>query len=662
MKRTFKLLAFILIVSFRQTTLAQLSEPGHPASMIHNTGFSDIPVIFLPDFNNEELIAQDTCQSCGDAFGIDAVKEFDFWEHASKQVINNEYDNVEIYRVKVKSNTANALHVIFSHFELATGEKIYIYSPNDTNRILGAFSAFNNKPDSTFISNRIMDSELVIEVNRKVSSHGSPKGILNIQKFIHVYEERDDFENSFNCHNNVICAPWYNDFCNEIRSVVKFYRRKVDDERWWMCSGAVVNNSNNDFDPLILTADHCVEDGRDFATWIVFFNFQSNVCDPSNNGNDLMIVTGTDVIASDHGIGCPDIALMRLRQDIPIQYNVFFSGWSSLNLTYPQDGICIHHPRGDVKKISFGEITNPLFKTCHKVTWTDGTTEGGSSGAPLYTNSRLITAVNSHAPRDKSCDDLKHNFFSRIEKSFSTLQPHLTPDEEDIVAVGGIDPLSSCQDIININGRCYPGNDWQIRNQITIQAANQVNVANFGETVIEDSPFANHGNNSDYIIKAGNRITINPGFRINRPFRANGSPNYASFFLEGNQNRVSFQIATCVPFTDDCGFNHENAFVIPKVGGIRGSDRYLENDLLVEFSLKIYPNPTNGTHNVTIEYSKEIAKVSILNNIGQTIFEEVLNADANSSKLDINDLDAGIYFVLVLDRDSKMQFKKLIVN
>lgn len=178
-----------------------------------------------------------------------------------------------------------------------------------------------------------------------------------IKKFIHVYENRDDFESSFNCHNNVICAPWYNDWCNQIRSVIKFYFRKADDPRWWMCSGAVVNGGNGNFDPIILTAEHCVRNTTEHANWIVYFNYQSITCNPSTNGNDLMTVTGVNLLSSDGSasVSCPDIALMRLRENIPLQYNVFHSGWSRLNLTYPQDGICIHHPAGDVKKISFGK-------------------------------------------------------------------------------------------------------------------------------------------------------------------------------------------------------------------------------------------------------------------------------------------------------------------
>ena len=233
---------------------AQPSEPGYPAALIYQLPVVNLPVVNLPYFNNEELKAADTCETCSEAFGIDALAEFDFWQQSQMQIISNSYENVEIYRVKVKSPTANALHVIFEHFELGANSKIFFYSPNNTSRILGAYTMHNNKPDLSFVSNRIFDNELIIEVNRRPKSVNEPKGILLVKKFIHVYENQNDFGLSFNCQNNVICAPWYNDWCNQIRSVVKFYYRKQNDPKWWRCSGAVINGGNGNFDPIILTA------------------------------------------------------------------------------------------------------------------------------------------------------------------------------------------------------------------------------------------------------------------------------------------------------------------------------------------------------------------------------------------------------------------------
>lgn len=641
---------------------SQPSEPGYPAALKYHLPSSSLPFVNLPYFNNEELIASDTCAECGEGYGIDANVSFDFWEKSQLHLMDNQFDKVEIYRIKILSPSAEALHVIFNHFELTENELMFIYSPNDTNRILGAYSRHNNKPDLSFISNRIADKELIIEVNKRSNNINDIKGILKVGRFIHVYKDRDEFGNSLNCHENVICAPWYNDWCNQIRSVIKLLRHKAN-EGWFLCSGAVVNNLNNDFDPLILTANHCVNNGDDHANWMVFFNFQSITCTPSTNGNDLMTVSGMDVISTDDDWdACPDIALMRLRQEIPLQYNVFFSGWNRRAWSsLPNDGrgIGIHHPAGDVKKISEGYRVNPLLSSCVKVNWTTGYTEGGSSGSPLFVTSREIIGVLSWSWHEEDdCDDDANFFYSWLNKSWSTLSPFLAPGNEGALTHTGIDPISACQPIINLNNRFFPGNDWQIKNQITIQAAQQVNVANITATSIEQSPFNVPAFNSDYIIRAGNHVTIHPGFKINAPDRTPGSGIYNfGYFPQGHQNRVSFQIAPCTPFIDDCGFNHQNALVVqgtPK--GPKWDVLNVSNAGAISMQgVNIYPNPVSHVLYITLSEEKQQGSFVIYNLMGCKVMEGELNAGYNAS--DISKLSAGLYLLHIKTPEGGLHYK-----
>jgi len=477
MKKQFlKILILAIVFVSKLTVIAQPAEPGIPLGVSSQLSTSSLPIIQLPFVNNSDHFGSDTCKSCGYKYGIDVVSNFDFWENSQKLIISN--SNIEIYRIKVKSPTAEGLQIIFSHFELTETEKMYIYSPFNPNRYFGAYSMHNNKNNHSFVSDIIDSNELIIEINR--NSLQPIKGILKVQKFVHVLKNRNRFGLAFGCHTNAICAPTYNDFCNEIRSVVKFsWHRTVPnnsnpDTGWFLCSGTVLKTTSNGFDPIIITAQHCVDNGDENQNWVAWFNFQSNICNPSNNGNDRMTVTGIDVVVTDHDPDdCPDIAIIRLREEIPLQYNPFFSGWTSLNLSFPQTGTAIHHPRGDLKKVSIGQITNPIFKTCLKVDWTQGLTEGGSSGSGLFVSNKLLVAVLSHGD-NSTCANTGKDFYSTIRKSWNKLHPTLSPNDEEVVAVFGQDPISACQPIINLNRRFSPGNDWQIKNQITIQAAQQI--------------------------------------------------------------------------------------------------------------------------------------------------------------------------------------------
>jgi len=668
MKQRLVKIVLLLLFTYDNVALkAQPSEPGFPAAIMYHLPTSNLPVVNLPYFNNEALIAADTCLTCGEGFGIDANVHFDFWENSNFQLIDNSFERVEVYRVRIVSPTAKVIHVLFNQFVLKPDELMFIYSPLDTLRILGAFSQFNNKSDSTFITNFIVGNELIIEVNRRPKLITQPKGILKVRKFIHVYKDRAGFGDALNCHENVICAPWYNEWCNQIRSVVKLARYRANGN-WSACSGAVINNTNNDFDPLILTAHHCTENGEDFVSWFAYFNHQSITCNPSTNGNDLMFISGIDVIADDNNAFCPDIALLRLREHIPEQYNVFFSGWNRRAWSsLPSDGraIGIHHPAGDLKKISEGYRINPLLSSCVKVNWTTGYTEGGSSGSPLFvTTKEIIGALSWGYHTVDDCDDDANFFYSWLHKSWGALSPHLAPGNEEALTHTGIDPISACQPIINLNRQFFPGNDWQIKNQITIQASQQVNVANVTETTIEESPFITPAFNSDYIIRAGNRITINPGFRINAPLHSPITGLYTSLFDIGNQNRVSFQISPCTPFIDDCGFNHQNALVVP-IKSQNNSDIGEEQNYrkLIGFNFRIFPNPISGELVLNLASENNIKEIRIVDVFGKEVYKnQNMSSENKSFTISLLGYSTGIYFIVVIDSNGQSKTQKFIVN
>ncbi|MCK9480793.1 MAG: T9SS type A sorting domain-containing protein [Bacteroidia bacterium] len=259
---------------------------------------------------------------------------------------------------------------------------------------------------------------------------------------------------------------------------------------------------------------------------------------------------------------------------------------------------------------------------------------------------------------------MKHSMFSRIEKSWNVLQPDLSPGDENVVAIFGDDPISACQPVIDLNREFFPGNDWQIKNQITIQSAQQVNVANVTETVIRNSDFWHYNpqHNSDYVIRAGNRITINPGFRINAPNRIGNTGAYTTFFQFGNQNRVSFQISPCTPFIDDCGFNHEPAMVLtnpaPNVQDNLANN--LQSDASSVYGVYIYPNPANNT--LHIEFSEEISQGSfvIYSLMGSKVKEGKLSSSVNTT--DISRLSEGLYIIQIRAADRIVNYKFVVAR
>ncbi len=111
------------------------------------------------------------------------------------------------------------------------------------------------------------------------------------------------------------------------------------------CSGSLINTTADDCRPFVLTAAHC---GAGPSTTFGF-NFEKPQCGagsppPATN----QTVTGSTVRANFSG---SDFTLLEMDLAPPDEFDVYFNGWSR----DPQPGIeswGIHHPRGDVKKIS----------------------------------------------------------------------------------------------------------------------------------------------------------------------------------------------------------------------------------------------------------------------------------------------------------------------
>jgi len=385
-----------------------------------------------------------------------------------------------------------------------------------------------------------------------------------------------------------------------------------------------------------------------------------------------MLITGADVLdfETSTGSGCPDIAIMRAHEAVPLQFNAFYSGWNRRAYSsLPDDDIAvgIHHPAGDIKKFSQGVRNNPLFSSCIRVNWNIGYTEGGSSGSPLFVSTREVVGVLSWGWHDEDdCEDDANFFYSKLSESWSQMQPHLAPDNTSVLTHSGIDPVSACQPIINLNGSFFPGNDWQVQNEINIQSSNIINIANTAPTAIGNSPFGffTPRHNSDYIIRAGDRITINPGFRINAPNRIGNTGIYGTFFQFGNQNRVSFQISPCTPFIDDCGFNHQNALVVP-IKSQNNSDIGEEQNYrkLIGFNFRIFPNPISGELVLNLASENNIKEIRIVDVFGKEVYKnQNMSSENKSFTISLLGYSTGIYFIVVIDSNGQSKTQKFIVN
>ncbi len=319
-----------------------------------------------------------------------------------------------VWRLKVSGPSAQGLMFSFKDFYLPPGAKLYAYS-EDEQDVLGAFTSANN-PQLGYISVGIIPQPTaIIEYYEPalVSGHGHFE-IFEVAQAYRILTpqaaDSRDFGDSDPCQVNVNCTPEGSDWQDEKRGVGRILLK--NGSNWGWCTGSLVNNTAQDCAPYFLTAHHCGEtsSAADRAQWFFYFNYESTGC--SNGTNPVpnafsppagfSYVQGcTQLSHSNDGGGTQGsdyklLNLTNLTTTDMVNWNLYLNGWDASGPNSYTGATGIHHPSGDIKKISSttGNITTTQWNgsglpSHWYIQWNSttnghGVTEGGSSGSPLF--------------------------------------------------------------------------------------------------------------------------------------------------------------------------------------------------------------------------------------------------------------------------------------
>ena len=277
------------------------------------------------------------------------------------------------------------------------------------------------------------------------------------------------YDSSYECHKNISCEEG-KEFADEERGVVRILM--VLEEGMGFCTGSLINNAENDRTPYVLSAFHC-QDGFTpfFDMWSFDFGYESFSCADPDNEPSFVRVTGSEMVA---GHGPTDMLLLKILGPLPEESNAYYSGWNR-NDSYEADGgVLIHHPRGDIKKVSVDADPIVPFKSTlnwdngittpagsHLVTRFDESTyQGGSSGAPLLDyNGHIIGQLHGGPDDDELCS-IGIGYHGKLSQSWegggtaqTRLKDWLDPNNIGDTIVNGVELNSSGSSFISLVGR-----------------------------------------------------------------------------------------------------------------------------------------------------------------------------------------------------------------
>ncbi len=480
MKQYFFLIVccFCTFISFGQIShggqpLFATYQPKTPLLKSSSSNF----FIEMPSFNIGKLLEEDRLNEEKLRGGFRFANKFITAIERGKDGLNYELeDGTKIWQVGIRSKGAYSINVLFGEFNIPKGGKLFLYNSNRTH-IIGSFTDENNRSGNNLLPTQpIEGDEIIVEYTEPFNT--SFEGKLKITEVNHDYRnfflkagEPEVDQSEYPCMQDALCESAVK--TENIRATVLLIINGISG-----CTGTLVNNTQNNEIPYLITAVHCLNSNPNIpqkmdyymdksGTIVTFFNYQRNICGSMMRGIENQTIAGSTALAV---IEKRDIALLRLNETPPDYYNPYYSGWNIELNGGPNPHINLHHPNKTLKKTgvfkgnpSLATSPFPVFDTqVHwKVSaWASGATDGGSSGSPLFDASGLL--IGGLSGGNSLCTGKFPNngsdYFFALCKSWEygaqdsiNLKNWLDPKSTGTTRMEGLDPLKDYPMVILSN-------------------------------------------------------------------------------------------------------------------------------------------------------------------------------------------------------------------
>ena len=380
----------------------------------------------VPYIDVQSVLSQDSIE--GRQFQRLGIRRSLDWD--KNQGTFYQFGNYHIWKLAARSQGAKTLGFKFTNLVLPQGSEMFVYNL-DTRFLEGPIRS-KDIHAGVFNSDYLNGDSLVIEVFLPTGTKDSFS--IMVKDVIHgIVDFNPGIDKSFGqslpCNVNTVCpvgAGWE----NEISAVCMIIIETGN------CTGTLINSECSDLTPFILTANHCLLlSGIDPAEFVFRFNYESFSCSPSNEPGSKFWITfsGAQLRASSAD---SDFALLELNDPVVDFPSLSFAGWDrSANI--PDNSTAIHHPNGDVKKITV-DAQSPVIETnvitpsgipplaanmTFRIELEDGINgdfgalEGGSSGCPQFNQDHRIVGqlFGGNTPE---CDISYNKWFGRFFNSW----------------------------------------------------------------------------------------------------------------------------------------------------------------------------------------------------------------------------------------------------
>ncbi|TCD28651.1 T9SS type A sorting domain-containing protein [Pedobacter psychrodurus] len=602
-------------------------------------------------------------------------------------------------RLRVASPGATSISLNFGTFRLSKTAELYIYN-QDRTMMIGPITAKENNKLGTYGIAPLKGSAITLFLKESGGQFPKPESQIVSSEVIIGYKQTykssstaKGINDSGSCMHDIACREDWDG-----RPTAIYYTGGSQ------CSGALVNNENNDAKPYFLTAFHCLDSNEDgslnlsevnaTANYTFVFFYRRETCAGSALSTARVFYGASWRAAYE----TTDFALLELFNAVPLETNLSFYGWNRSNIA-PDWGASIHHPSGDVQKISLTGLiqTSTFSSNMWGVEWNYGVTEGGSSGGPLFNEAGQV--IGQLRGGSSSCNSPTLNDrFGKFGKSWditplshSQLKYWLSPSQ-DLFEIGKLDRGV----ITGPNGICFGQTaTYNMPNlpagyTISWTTSPGLNIVSSTAGSVTVSPVSMNSSESGFV-RASYNGTVFREYRIvvGVPVPAITMNMYHSVCTGGTDWEASFNITPIIPnlqyiwiyngvelpATSNAYFSTYEFPANPITLNVRVKTSCGISPKLLEYdatyyppcpsSWSIFPNPSStqfevaksyGTSVKTADHTKAF-QIRLLDSKGKVL----RNGSAMSGKATVNieSIPDGNYFIHILD--GKEMIKKQVI-
>ena len=299
-------------------------------------------------------------------------------------------ENTSVWRLRISSPGAKSLNLGFKHFFMPDGGKMLIYA-SDFSGMIRPVTAADNAAHGEFWSPIVKSDDIVVEVTLPTSERDALGLELTSVNVGYRGFAKGGADKSGSCNIDVVC-PEGDGWRDEIPSVAV-----ISTGGSLFCTGFMVNNTAEDQTPYFMTAYHCGIRSYNASSLVAYWNYETSTCGGTPDGSLSDWQSGS-YFRSEYSTS--DFTLVELDSDPDPGWGVTFAGWDRSG-NEASTAVAIHHPSVDEKRISFeydATTTTSYLGTSvpgdgthvRVIDWDLGTTEGGSSGSPLFNQNHHV--------------------------------------------------------------------------------------------------------------------------------------------------------------------------------------------------------------------------------------------------------------------------------